>query len=207
MKTLFVLTLSLLCTATSFSQTKEKSDSLTTKTSPKENLYMRCTTSISEEKLPLVIVDGFVVDYEHLKKITPEDIESIELVKEESPIFCDGSGKNGVLLVTTKSTSNVLCEEVIERETAFNIHKICNTNWVQKQDVYNAIQANVAGVSIRNSGLNNTPNINIRGNTNTIVIVDGVRTDASILNSLNPADIDHIKVAKGPAASHYLRNN
>ena len=207
MKTLFVLTLSLLCTAASFSQTKEKLDSLTTKTSPKENVYIRCTTSISEEKLPLVIVDGFVVNYEHLKKIAPEDIESVELVKEESPVFCDGPGKNGVLLVTTKSTSNVLCEEVIERETAFNIHKICNTNWVQKQDVYNAIQANVAGVSIKNSGLNNTPIINIRGNSNTIVLVDGIRVNPSFLNHLNPADIEHIKVAKNPSASQYLITN
>ena len=50
------------------------------------------------------------------------------------------------------------------------------------------------------------PVFSIRGDTNTIVIVDGIRYDASILNAINPNDIESIKVAPSAAANNFLRN-
>jgi len=55
--------------------------------------------------------------------------------------------------------------------------------------------------------LNAIPNITIRGDDNTIVIVDGIRYDTSIWNALNPSDIESITVAPSVVASNYLRNN
>lgn len=87
-------------------------------------------------------------------------------------------------------------------------YKICNDNWNIPQDIYNDIQAKAPNVRITTSAdFNAIPRISMRGDDNTIVIVDGVRFDASILNMLNPADIQSITVAPSIAASNYLRNN
>ncbi len=81
-------------------------------------------------------------------------------------------------------------------------------NWNSIESVYNTIQAKVPSISITsNSSLNHTPNIRMRGDNNTIVVVDGVRYDASILNTLNPNNIESITVAPSAAASNYLINN
>lgn len=81
-------------------------------------------------------------------------------------------------------------------------------NWWNIESVYNTIRAKVPNVSITvTSNPQAVPNIRMRGDDNTIVIIDGIRSDASILNSLNPADIENIKVATGPAATNYLINN
>lgn len=58
-----------------------------------------------------------------------------------------------------------------------------------------------------NPNLNIVPTIRMRGDDNTIVIVDGIRYDASILNTLNPSNIESITVAPSVAASNYLLNN
>ena len=47
----------------------------------------------------------------------------------------------------------------------------------------------------------------VRGDDNTIVVLDGVRQDISILSSLNPQDIESIKVAPSTAATNYFINN
>lgn len=81
-------------------------------------------------------------------------------------------------------------------------------NWFNIQSIYNTIQAKVPNISISTTAdLNTIPKINMRGDDNTIVIVDGIRYDISVLNTLNPADIESITMAPSAAASIYLRNN
>ena len=80
-------------------------------------------------------------------------------------------------------------------------------HWFRTQDVYRSLIAKVPGVRISNIGLHQTPHISIRGDANTIVIVDGIRYDTSILNSLNPQDIQSIKVSANPAAATYFIAN
>ena len=80
-------------------------------------------------------------------------------------------------------------------------------NWFNMQSVYNSIQAKVPNVTITTSAdFNAIPRIRMRGDDHTIVIVDGIRFDASILNMLNPADIESVTVAPSVAASNFLRN-
>jgi len=90
-------------------------------------------------------------------------------------------------------------------ENAFKIYEVKNTNFNTQQDVYNAITAKVPGIRITNTNLGETPNIPMRGDDCTIVIVDGVRYNASILNTINPSDIEKIEVSNNVAASNYLR--
>ena len=73
-----------------------------------------------------------------------------------------------------------------------------------------ALQGRVTGVTVVNSGTpGSAPKINIRGfgtsnNTNPLYIIDGVQTDdASVLNSINPSDIDQMNVLKDGAAAIY----
>lgn len=74
-------------------------------------------------------------------------------------------------------------------------------------DLY-AHLSKVPGVSISsNTNLSKAPTIRMRGDDNTIVIVDGIRYDTSILNTLNPSDIESIIVVPSATASNYLLNN
>ncbi|TJZ54787.1 TonB-dependent receptor [Sphingobacterium olei] len=65
---------------------------------------IRGNSSLSGSNAPLVVVDGFPWgDAGDLKQINPEDIESIEVLKDASSAAIYGSrGANGVIMVTTK---------------------------------------------------------------------------------------------------------
>ncbi|QWX85460.1 Plug domain-containing protein [Cellulophaga sp. HaHaR_3_176] len=106
---------------------------------------------------------------------------------------------------THKNTSIPLLDDTsINKEHPFKIYQIENSNFNTQQDVFNAIRSIVPGVSISNTNFNQTPNITIRGDANTIVILDGVRYNASILNTLNPQDIERISVATSNISNNYL---
>jgi len=92
----------------------------------------------------------------------------------------------------------------------FNVFEFSSEgeNWWDIESVYNTIRTKVPSVSITSSPyLDSKPIIRMRGDDNTIVIVDGVRYDTSILNTINPADIENMKVATGAAANNYFINN
>ncbi|MFI1743563.1 M56 family metallopeptidase [Thalassobellus sediminis] len=60
-------------------------------------------TSTANGKQPLVIVDGKELPYEKLEKIKPDNIKSIDVLKDEKAIEKYGKkGKNGVVEITTK---------------------------------------------------------------------------------------------------------
>ena len=67
---------------------------------------IRGASSLAGTNSPLVVIDGFPFsnDLGDLKQINPEDIESIEVLKDASSSAIYGSqGANGVILITTKS--------------------------------------------------------------------------------------------------------
>lgn len=67
-------------------------------------IRIRGVSSINGSNSPLYVVDGFPWgDAGNLKQINPEDIESIEVLKDASAAAIYGSrGANGVILVTTR---------------------------------------------------------------------------------------------------------
>jgi len=169
-------------------------------------IKVRCGISIKNDKTPLYVVDGVPMNGESfLSNTSPEDIVSIKVIKEPLGIWCYGAGKNGVVLVTTKAAQEV--ELKANKEYSFKVYSIKNLDWVTQQDVYNGIRAKVPSIQISaNPTILQTPKITLRGDDTTIVILDGVRYDASILNTINPADIESIKVAPSVAATNYFRN-
>jgi TonB-dependent SusC/RagA subfamily outer membrane receptor len=75
----------------------------TTEGSPDAELTVRVRGggSITQDNSPLYIVDGFPVS--SIADIAPQDIESIDILKDASSTAIYGArGANGVILVTTK---------------------------------------------------------------------------------------------------------
>ncbi|MGJ8733961.1 MAG: carboxypeptidase-like regulatory domain-containing protein [Cellulophaga sp.] len=109
-----------------------------------------------------------------------------------------------------KSTVNLqedftICFPKLSDNLPFNIYEFGTENINTQQDLYNTIRAKVPGVQITNTQNNNIPKITMRGDSNTIVIIDGIRyTDTSILQTINPLDIEKVYVANSIAASNYL---
>lgn len=73
--------------------------------SKSSSIRIRGINSVSADSDPLVVIDGFIGG--SLKNINPNDIQSIEVLKDASATAVYGSrGANGVILVTTKSAKD-----------------------------------------------------------------------------------------------------
>lgn len=60
-------------------------------------------SSISQDASPLYVVDGFPIENMDMNSINPNDIESIDVLKDASSIAIYGArGANGVIMITTK---------------------------------------------------------------------------------------------------------
>lgn len=68
------------------------------------NIVVRGANSINSENSPLYVIDGFLVeDPDAAATINPNDIESIDVLKDASATAIYGSrGANGVVMITTK---------------------------------------------------------------------------------------------------------
>lgn len=63
-------------------------------------------SSVSQDASPLYVIDGFPVENMDISSINPQDIESLEVLKDASSIAIYGArGANGVIIVTTKKGS------------------------------------------------------------------------------------------------------
>ena len=70
---------------------------------PVPTVKMRCRGSIPDSK-PLIVVDGVPWDYDQFSKIDPNDIESIDILKEEAASAIYGNfPSGGVIVISTKS--------------------------------------------------------------------------------------------------------
>lgn len=67
------------------------------------NIVVRGNNSITQSNSPLYIIDGFPVEGANNNILNPQDIESIEVLKDASATAIYGSrGANGVIIITTK---------------------------------------------------------------------------------------------------------
>tara|TARA_R110002051_G_scaffold130577_2_gene204462 strand:+ start:75409 stop:76062 length:654 start_codon:yes stop_codon:yes gene_type:complete len=175
----------------------------------KTSLSMRCGASIADFK-PLFMVDGKILSNDSLSTIHSVNMADLNVLKENSDLTIYGdAGKNGVVLITTKDAEELVHHKNYEN-LPFKIYDVPTANLNLPQDFYNRIISYVPGVQISNidSNLDNTPTLTIRGDRNTLYIIDGIRYyDARILNAINPNDIESIKVATDVAASNYVLTN
>lgn len=67
------------------------------------NIQLRGATSLKGNNTPLIIIDGVPGDKNTMNAIAPEDIESIDVLKDGSAAAIYGTrGNNGVIIITTK---------------------------------------------------------------------------------------------------------
>lgn len=67
------------------------------------NIVIRGNNSITQDNSPLYIIDGFPVENPNNNLLNPNDIESLEVLKDASATAIYGSrGSNGVIMITTK---------------------------------------------------------------------------------------------------------
>ncbi len=71
------------------------------------SILIRGIGSISRSAAPLIIIDGMPVSTEFLTSLNPQDIESVQILKDASATAIYGArGANGVIMVTTRRGSN-----------------------------------------------------------------------------------------------------
>jgi TonB-dependent starch-binding outer membrane protein SusC len=67
------------------------------------NIVIRGANSITQDNSPLYVVDGFPIEGFNLSLFNPQDIESLEVLKDASSTAIYGArGANGVIIITTK---------------------------------------------------------------------------------------------------------
>ncbi|UMB60439.1 hypothetical protein MHL31_15325 [Lutibacter sp. A80] len=83
---------------------------------------------INEKEKPLVFVNGKETSYENIEKISPENIKSISVLKDDSAIKKYGEkAKKGVIEITTKENYSVTIN-VDEKEISTNLNRITDDN-------------------------------------------------------------------------------
>lgn len=67
------------------------------------NITIRGANSVTQDNSPLYVIDGFPIESPNNNFINPQDIESIEVLKDASATAIYGSrAANGVIIITTK---------------------------------------------------------------------------------------------------------
>ncbi|MGE4587055.1 MAG: SusC/RagA family TonB-linked outer membrane protein, partial [Mangrovibacterium sp.] len=90
-------------------------------------ISIRGRNSISGTTSPLIVLDGIVYRGE-LTDINPNDIESIDVLKDASSAAIYGSqGANGVLMITTKSAKK-MSKPIIEYSGSFSFQELINND-------------------------------------------------------------------------------
>ncbi|MFD2725896.1 YfbK domain-containing protein [Hyunsoonleella rubra] len=69
-------------------------------------IRIRGMGSLSSQKRPMVVIDGVVRYYDALERLNPNQIQSVDVLKDATSTAIYGSrGKNGVILISTKNHS------------------------------------------------------------------------------------------------------
>ncbi|MFT3822779.1 MAG: TonB-dependent receptor [Chitinophagaceae bacterium] len=67
------------------------------------NITIRGANSVTQDNSPLYVIDGFPIENPNNNIINPQDIESMEILKDASATAIYGArGANGVIIITTK---------------------------------------------------------------------------------------------------------
>ncbi len=67
------------------------------------NIIVRGNNSVTQDNSPLYVIDGFPIESSVGNTVNPEEIESIEVLKDASATAIYGArGANGVIIITTK---------------------------------------------------------------------------------------------------------
>lgn len=90
------------------------------------NVVIRGNNSITQSNAPLYIIDGFPVEGADNNLLNPNDIESMEVLKDASATAIYGSrGANGVIMITTKKGKEG--PPVVQFGASYGIQRVTKT--------------------------------------------------------------------------------
>jgi TonB-linked SusC/RagA family outer membrane protein len=118
------------------------------------NIVIRGANSITQDNSPLYVVDGFPIEGFNLNTFNPQDIESIDVLKDASSTAIYGArGANGVIIITTKKG------KIGSPITTFNTTQSFSNNikTMQLMNSYQFLQYQLALTPALGSSLNPTP--------------------------------------------------
>lgn len=155
------------------------------------NIVIRGQGSVTQDNSPLYVVDGFPLESSNANSISPDDIESIDVLKDASATAIYGArGSNGVILITTKKGKNgppqvnynayYGIQEIPKKVKLMNpydfVKYVGELNPAIRDSVYlrNGTTLddykNVNGLDFQNNiyqrGVNQSHNLSVRGGTN-----------------------------------------
>lgn len=115
------------------------------------NVVIRGNNSITQANSPLYIVDGFPVEGADNNLLNPNDIESMEVLKDASATAIYGSrGANGVIMITTKKGKEG--PPVVQFGASYGIQKV--TKFMEMMNPYDFVVQQLE----RDTTTNNTSN-------------------------------------------------
>ncbi len=102
------------------------------------NIVIRGKNSLTQDNSPLFIIDGFPVeDPAAGSSVNPNDIESIDILKDASATAIYGSrGANGVVIITTKK--GTIGAPSINYDNSFGVQKVTRT--IPMMDAYEFVR-------------------------------------------------------------------
>ena len=107
--------------------------------------------SVSQDTSPLYIIDGFPVENMDINSINPNDIESLEVLKDASSIAIYGArGANGVIIITTKR-GTVSAPKVTY---SFNMSVQHDIKRIKLMDPYNFVKMQIELDSVQSTPAN-----------------------------------------------------
>jgi len=157
----------------------------------------------SGENQPLYVVDGKIT--EKIDEISPDDIESISVLKDVSATSLYGEkGKNGVILITTKkAVQNNLAKALVivdGKKYDGNVNDF-SSDHIKKVDVLkNESATKLYGEEAKNGAIVITTKDQLNfGDKVPLIYIDGVISDKDV-NDLDPGVIESITVLKDKSA-------
>jgi TonB-dependent SusC/RagA subfamily outer membrane receptor len=161
------------------SKTKLKLEFRTQKDKNKESVDVKVAG-----KEPLFVVNGVETDHTKFKEIDPSDIQSIDVLKDESSTKAYGEkGKNGVVIIQLKDgkTYRTTTDNKSDNE------EVTVTGYGSKQQADSVISIS-RGIRIR--GVGKEP----------LMVVDGEVREYQTINDIDPESIASVTVLKNKSA-------
>ncbi|MEO5775980.1 MAG: TonB-dependent receptor plug domain-containing protein [Flavobacterium sp.] len=81
-------------------------------------IYIRHLDSIDKKYQALYVLDGKIIDDTEFKKINPETIESVTILKDSlSKTLFNGQARNGIILIKSKKLSKKELRKMKKKKT------------------------------------------------------------------------------------------
>lgn len=177
------------------------------------------------DRKPLLVVDGVQKQDQEWKAISPNDIESVSVLKNEQATSLYGDeGKNGVVLIVTKNSGHAKVDSVKTRNTVFSgtVNYTYTIDDTEKQTTAHPLKGATAGITMApvntlsgqaGSGVSESTATSVHSgqrNVNAlffsengkepIYMVDGKLASAARLKELDPNKIQSMSVLKDASA-------